>query len=202
MTLLDSKGQPEIVKAVSTLKRLTFCLLFWVILLSVLQLITFTLLFTLFYPGPSLPSTPERSGPLAHLISKSSENNKAETVSWQVKGRAFSLQPDLLRSDHLEIPWDGIYYIYAQVSLHENCTLVRQATVTLLVKHEGRGSDLTALLRKDISCCRAGNPSSHYTAGQFRLSKGDSVFVRCQPPLLLNPDPQETYFGAFLMLKA
>ncbi|XP_030051115.1 lymphotoxin-alpha-like [Microcaecilia unicolor] len=201
MTLLDSKRQSETTSAESSLRKLAFCLLFWVVLLSVLQLVTLSLFFSLVYPWSFLPSAAERSVPVAHLIFKSSEHGKVDIVNWQARGRAFLLQPNLLKSDHLELPWDGSYYIYTQVTVDKKNILDHPATVTLWVKHEGRENDSTALLKKDVSCCRVGHPSSHYMGGQFHLSKGDRVFVKCLPPLQLIPDPQETFLGAFLVQK-
>nr|XP_033779890.1 tumor necrosis factor-like [Geotrypetes seraphini] len=204
MTLQDSKRQPDPASPESGLRKLVFGLLYWVLLLSVLQLVTLSLFFSLVYPWSFLSNAmvQESSVPVAHLIFKSSEHGRAETVSWQATGRAFLLQSNLLQSDQLELPWDGTYYLYTQITVHETCASSSPATVTLLVKHEGKDNDSAALLRKDISSsCRVENPSSHYMGGQFHLSKGDRVFVECYPSLKVVPEPQETFLGAFLLQK-
>ncbi|KAK1153935.1 tumor necrosis factor ligand superfamily member 10-like isoform X1 [Acipenser oxyrinchus oxyrinchus] len=198
MTTLSCK-ETDTHNALSCQKRLIHCLLFWVTLLSISQIVTLALLFTWAYPVTPPRSCKENEHVSGFFGAKSKAEGNQKKLSWINK-------PNMLRRMSLEegavtIPQSGLYYLYTQVSVLRNESPDNTIEQKQLVKvMRDMGEEKAVLLRRDFTV-KAGwrVPTSGYIGGQFLLDEGDKIFVTLEAEAKVKEDDQETFFGIYML---
>ncbi|XP_039628557.1 tumor necrosis factor ligand superfamily member 6-like [Polypterus senegalus] len=196
MTVLNGK-EPAQQGVSSNQGRLVHCLLFWVVLLSTLQILTLAVFFAVVYPQISV-----KSDLPSGFFTEGRKGEVKEKISWKQKPGMLS-NVNLI-NDSLQIPKDGLYYLYTKISLVKNTTGNESNTSRHFIKVKRMdGSDETdesLLLTVDII---DGGPhqasTSGYIGGQFLLNAGDLVYVNCYPPAKIDSNDSETYFGIYML---
>ncbi|XP_041091574.1 tumor necrosis factor ligand superfamily member 15-like isoform X2 [Polyodon spathula] len=195
MTMLSCK-ETDAHNALSCQKRLLHCLLFWMTLLSISQIVTLALLFTWAYPVTP-PRSCKEDGHVSGFFGVKSREDNQKKLSWNHK-------TNMLRNMSMEegaviIPRSGLYYLYTQISVQGNSKSTAEQNQLVKVMRD-MGEEKAVLLRRDFTV-EAGwrVPTSGYIGGQFFLEEGDKIFVTLESEAKVKEDDQETFFGIYLL---
>ncbi|XP_072286622.1 tumor necrosis factor-like [Pyxicephalus adspersus] len=137
----------------------------------------------------------------AHLTGKLN----GDKIVWEFTPMNTFKTPDLkLKDNSLEIPQDGLYFVYTQVVYTgRECEKVKSTELTHTVNRKGEYGKVTPLLTSTKTACEVASKNIWhqpiYQGGIFQLEEGDILSTETTHIHLLNLNKGQVYFGVLAL---
>ncbi|XP_056310376.1 tumor necrosis factor ligand superfamily member 14 [Danio aesculapii] len=137
--------------------------------------------------------------PAAFLQSASPLSTSEGVLRWRPDGFPVFIRGLEHHNNSLICLQDGVYFLFSKLSYRVSHGSLKHSVMMRADRYSNKPLELMQSYRfLSVSSSQSGRDSS-YLAGVFQLDKGDHVFVQVSNSSLVHYEPNENFFGAFMV---